>query len=181
MIALRRRELTNVYSRLRLLPPNNIKDVLYAGSILGRANDKEINDSRLRRELAKLFPVNFESFGVELYNISVKPYKLVKARSLELEFEQGHAFAIDLVLLQYGTICGALIIIGKVSISAPMFNLPEPVNGNMFNVFGLKKVFVSQLARIPGIYINSRGSEVEVSLTSAKGCTLAAAARGFDV
>ncbi|XXN19697.1 MAG: hypothetical protein AAJB65_00565 [Candidatus Hodgkinia cicadicola] len=179
MPVLKRRELTDVSCRFSLLLPNNIGDVLYAGSVLSRTDNSEVNGSKLRREFAKLFPVNFKLFGIEFYSVSVRPYKLITIRSLELESERGRALAISLSFLQYGVMDGAFYISHRTDMCAPLVDLPEATSGNMFKVFGLKRVFVSQLTRIPGVRIESKGPEVEIAL-AAGAHTLTAFTRDCD-
>ncbi|XXN13734.1 MAG: hypothetical protein AAI978_00625 [Candidatus Hodgkinia cicadicola] len=169
---LRRRELTNVSSRWQELPIGNIQKALYANSLLPPLADKNLMHSRLRHELTLLFPASFELFGIELCELCLEDYELITVKELESELERGYAFSISLSCVYYTSLCDALCLTYRVDIQSSLFNLPKPSDRDTFSVFGLEKVFVSQLARIPSVHVSAKGSAIEISVASSTGHVL---------
>ncbi len=88
--------------------------------------------------------------------------------------EQGYAFNVKLNCLRYIELGDALCIANRDDIQSTLFYSPKMSDRGTFNILGLEKVFVSQLARVPGVRVGIKGSTVEVSLVSAAGRALTA-------
>ncbi len=149
-----------------------MQERLYVNSLLGSPDGAELTSSKLRRALCALFPASSHSLGIELRDFWIERYALATSEALELKLERGHVFNIKVSCLHYAKLCDALCIIYRDDVQAPLFYLPKISDGGTFNIFGLEKVFVSQLARIPGVRANVKGSTVEVALVSALGRAL---------
>ncbi|AUG34227.1 DNA-directed RNA polymerase subunit beta [Candidatus Hodgkinia cicadicola] len=163
-LTFKRRELAAANTRWQCLPVDS--------GLLGPLNGAEVTSSKLRRALCALFPASSHLFGIELRDFWIEQYALTTSKALELKLERGHVFNIKVSCLRYAELCDALYITYRDDVQAPLFYLPKMSDRGTFNVFGLEKVFVSQLARIPGVRANVKGSIVEVSLVSTLGRAL---------
>ncbi|AUG33852.1 DNA-directed RNA polymerase subunit beta [Candidatus Hodgkinia cicadicola] len=171
-LTFKRRELASTSTRWQCLPFDNTQERLYVNSLLGSPDGAEVTSSSLRRALCALFPASSQSFGIELRDFWIEQYVLSTSKALELKLERGYVFNIKVSCLRYAELCDALYIIYRDDVQAPLFYLPKISDRGTFNIFGLEKVFVSQLARIPGVRASVKGSTVEVSLVSALGRAL---------
>ncbi|ATW05910.1 DNA-directed RNA polymerase subunit beta [Candidatus Hodgkinia cicadicola] len=167
-----RRELAAANTRWQCLPFDNMQERLYVDSLLGSLDGAQVSSSKLRRALCTLFPASSHLFGIELRDFWVEQYVLTTSKALELKLERGYVFNIKVSCLHYAKLCDALCVVCRDDIQAPLFYLPKMSDGGTFNIFGLEKVFVSQLARIPGVRANAKGSTVEVSLVTTLGRAL---------
>ncbi len=149
-----------------------MQERLYVDSLLGSLDGAQVSSSKLRRALCTLFPASSHLFGIELRDFWVEQYVLTTSKALELKLERGYVFNIKVSCLHYAKLCDALCVVCRDDIQAPLFYLPKMSDGGTFNIFGLEKVFVSQLARIPGVRANAKGSTVEVSLVTTLGRAL---------
>ncbi|XXM93262.1 MAG: hypothetical protein AAI946_00610 [Candidatus Hodgkinia cicadicola] len=148
------------------MPLSDTQKRLYANSLFGSPDGKKVINSKLRQELTVLFPVNLQLFGIELCELYVEQYKLTTVRALELESEQGYTFVVKLSCVHYACVCDALCIDYRSDTQAPLFNLPKLSDRGMLGALGSERVFVSQLARIPGVRIAAKASLVEISLAA---------------
>ncbi|AUG34047.1 DNA-directed RNA polymerase subunit beta [Candidatus Hodgkinia cicadicola] len=171
-LTFKRRELASANTRWQCLPFDNTQERLYVNSLLGSLDGAELTSSKLRRALCTLFPASSHLFGIELRDFWIEQYVLSTSEALELKLERGHVFNIKISCLHYAKLCDALCIIHRDDTQAPLFYLPKISDRGTFNIFGLEKVFVSQLARIPGVRASVKGSTVEVALASALGRAL---------
>ncbi|AIC63808.1 DNA-directed RNA polymerase subunit beta [Candidatus Hodgkinia cicadicola] len=171
-LTFKRRELASANTRWQSLPFDNIQERLCVNSLLGSPDGAKPARSKLRRALCALFPASSHLFGIELRDFWTEQYVLTTSKALELKLEQGHTFNIKVSCLCYAKLCDALYIIHRDDIQAPLFDLPKISDRGTFKVFGLEKVFVSQLARIPGVRASVKGSTVKVSLVSTLGRAL---------
>ncbi|AUG91502.1 DNA-directed RNA polymerase subunit beta [Candidatus Hodgkinia cicadicola] len=171
-LTFKRRELASANTRWQRLPFDNVQERLYVNSLLGSLDGAEVTSSKLRRELCALFPASSQLFGIELRDFWTEQYVLTTSRALALKLERGHAFNIKVSCLHYAKLCDALYVVYRDDVQAPLFHLPKISDRGTFEIFGLEKVFVSQLARIPGVRANVKGSTVEVCLVSTLGRAL---------
>ncbi len=104
----------------------------------------------------------------------MEQYALTTAKALELKLEQGYAFNVKLSCLRYAELGDALCIVRRHDLQATLFCSPRLSDRGTFNILGLEKVFVSQLARVPGVRVGIKSSTVEVSLVGAAGYALTA-------
>ncbi|AUG33739.1 DNA-directed RNA polymerase subunit beta [Candidatus Hodgkinia cicadicola] len=180
-LTFKRRELASANTRWQCLPFDNIQERLYVNSLLGSLDGADLTSSKLRRALCALFPASAQLFGIELRDFWVEQYVLTTSKALELKLERGYVFNIKVSCLRYAELCDALYVIRRDDIQAPLFYLPKMSDGGTFNIFGLEKVFISQLARISGVRANVKGSTVEVSLVSPEGYALTVFANKHSV
>ncbi|ATW06030.1 DNA-directed RNA polymerase subunit beta [Candidatus Hodgkinia cicadicola] len=173
-LTFKRRELAPANTRWQCLPVDNVQERLYVDSLLGSLDGAQVASSKLRRALCALFPASSQLFGIELRDFWIEQYVLTTSEALELRLEQGYGFNIKVSCLHYAELCDALYVVRRDDIQAPLFYLPKISDRGTFNVFGLEKVFVSQLARIPGVRASLKGSTVKVSLVSTLGHALTA-------
>ncbi len=171
-LTFKRRELASADTRWQCLPFDNTQERLFVNSLLGSPDGAEATSSKLRRALCALFPASSQAFGIELRDFWIEQYVLTTSEALELKLERGYVFNIKVSCLRYAKLCDALCIIHRDDVQAPLFYLPKMSDRGTFNIFGLEKVFVSQLARIPGVRASVKGSTLEVSLASTLGRAL---------
>ncbi|AUG62932.1 DNA-directed RNA polymerase subunit beta [Candidatus Hodgkinia cicadicola] len=168
----KRRELAPANTRWQCLPFDNVQERLYVDSLLGSLDGAEVTSSKLRRALCSLFPASSQLFGIELRDFWVEQHVLTTSKALELKLERGYVFNIRISCLRYAKLCDVLYVTRRDDIQTPLFYLPKMSDRGTFNMFGLEKVFVSQLARIPGVRASVKGSTVKVSLVSNLGSAL---------